>query len=73
MTTTTTGTVPQRNLSKAGRFVATFVAGAALASGIFVGVGAADDSTPAASRPAATAQTNTAPGDPGCLQLRGPC
>jgi hypothetical protein len=72
MTTITTEAVPQRSLAKVWRFAATFVAGAALAGGVAVGVGFADDSTPAVSHPAATVQT-PATADPGCLQLRGPC
>lgn len=73
MTTITTDTVPQQDVVKAWRLVATFVAGAALAGGIAVGVGVFHDSTPASSHPRAIVQTQSAASDPGCPQLGSPC
>jgi hypothetical protein len=64
---------PQPRQRPALRSVASFLAGAALASAAAVGINAAvDDPAPRTGTPALSAQ-NHASHDAGCLVLRGPC
>ncbi len=74
-TITTTQAIPTRPTTQLWRFVATFVAGVALASGAAVGIHAVEDHGTATRLPQAPVHVTAAiPGDTGCrIRVSGPC
>jgi len=75
MTTfTTTQAIPHRRITQSWRFVATFAAGIALASGVAVGIHAQDNSTATRLPQPSVQLTPATAADAGCrVRVPGPC
>ena len=75
LTATSSGTIPERPVTQLWRFVATFAAGVALASGVAVGIHAVQDNGTAARPPAVPVHVTPAiAAAPGCrVRVPGPC